>query len=1018
MAKAPGRTSGTCPRLSVRPPYEPNFVDDGMLRRMTALISPVLIGRQAELGALAQAFQRAAAGEPAVVLVGGEAGVGKTRLVEEAASRAAVSGVRVLTGACAELGSGGLPLAPLIDVLRTLARSTPRSELEALLGPARTELARLLPELDPEEQPEPAANGAQASRLFELVLGVVGRLAAEEPVGIVVEDLHWADRSTVDLIAFLVRAMRGVPVTVVGTYRSDEVHRDHPLRALLTSLERVRTVQRLELARFSRGEVAEQLEAILDAEPGAGLVNQVFERSDGNAFLVEEMLGIVQAGAPVDRLPPSLRDLLLARAERMPQPVRRILRAAAAAGSVVPEPLLAAVAGDPETDLLDALRQAVEHHLLVVDEAGYAFRHSLVRDAVYDDMLPGERTALHTAYGNALERDPSLAGADGAAVAALAHHWYAAQDLPRALVALVRAARNAKATYAPADAERHLDRALEIWPRVADAEERSGLDRLAVVELAVDAALSAGDERRALALIDDALTAVDTERQAARAALLLERRAQALRWMGVSGGLADLERAVDLLPAEPPSHELALVLASLGNSQLTHYEIAAARATAERAVSVARSVDDRRQEASALITLGSAHTYHAEPEYGLDALAEGVRVATAIGDHETALRGAINISDALELLGRHEEAADTAARGLAEARRVGLRRRYGVVLTYNLVEPLIHLGRWAEADRIAAEAAELDPLGTRSGGLYDLRGMIAVASGRLEDAARYVDLVRSRAEDLEVQEDAWIALLEAEVHLARGELAEARATVEPLVDSTQDFAARYAWPLVWLGMRAEADMATLARDRREPAGSGAGAAELVRYAADLPVFTPATRAYAVLVEAEHARFGGNLDRDAWQAAVRAWREAAEPYPLAYALLGLGEAEVAAGDRAAATETVREARDIAQGLGAEPLLERANSLARRARLGIETREPGPGEEPDAAPFDLTDRELEVLRLLAVGLSNREIGETLYMSPKTASVHVSRIFTKLGVSGRVEAAAIAHRHGLTEDSPLSR
>jgi DNA-binding CsgD family transcriptional regulator len=209
-------------------------------------------------------------------------------------------------------------------------------------------------------------------------------------------------------------------------------------------------------------------------------------------------------------------------------------------------------------------------------------------------------------------------------------------------------------------------------------------------------------------------------------------------------------------------------------------------------------------------------------------------------------------------------------------------------------------------------------------------------------------------------------------------------------------------------------MATLARDRREPPSTGTGAEELLRYAAGMPAFTTATRAYAALVKAEHARFAGDPERDAWQAAVAAWRETGEPHLLAYALLGLGEAEVAAGDRAAATESVREARDIARGLGAQPLVTRAESLGRRARLAIDADERGGGEQPDGAPFDLTERELEVLRLVAVGRSNREIGETLYMSPKTASVHVSRIFAKLGVSGRVEAAAIAHRHGLTEDA----
>jgi predicted ATPase len=265
---------------------------------MAALVSPVLVGRRPELEALSAAFERAAAGDPAIVVVGGEAGVGKTRLVEEAAGQMAEDGARVLTGACVELGGEGLPFAPLVDALRALAHSTDPEELDAVLGPARGELARLLPELDPAGSAM-TNGGGEVSRLFELVLGVLGRVAAQRSLVLVIEDLQWADRSTLELVAFLVRTLRAVPVVLLATYRSDELHRGHPLRPLLASLERVRTVQRLELAPFTREEVAGQLEAIL-GEPGApAVVDRVFERSEGNAFLVEEMLGIVQAGAAV-----------------------------------------------------------------------------------------------------------------------------------------------------------------------------------------------------------------------------------------------------------------------------------------------------------------------------------------------------------------------------------------------------------------------------------------------------------------------------------------------------------------------------------------------------------------------------------------------------------------------------------------------------------------------------------------------------------------------------------------------
>src|SRR4051794_953189 len=230
----------------------------------SAHVSPVFVGRDPELAALIAALDAAVAGEPVVVLVGGEAGVGKTRIVEEAAEGARAAGARVLTGACVELGGEGLPFGPVADALRSLMRVTSHEELDVHLGPARVELARLVPDLDPERSASaspPAEEGK--ARLLELVLGVIERLASDRPLVFVVEDLHWADRSTLDLVALLVRALRGVPVLVVATFRSDELHRDHPLRPLVTSWERVRSVRRLELERFGRREVAGQLDAIV-----------------------------------------------------------------------------------------------------------------------------------------------------------------------------------------------------------------------------------------------------------------------------------------------------------------------------------------------------------------------------------------------------------------------------------------------------------------------------------------------------------------------------------------------------------------------------------------------------------------------------------------------------------------------------------------------------------------------------------------------------------------------------------
>ena len=263
---------------------------------MTGMVSPLFVGRRDELARLTDQLQAAVDGTPGVAIIGGEAGVGKSRLISELVDAGTDLGMRVLFGNCVQLGSQGLPFAPLVDALRLLSRSMPREEFDRLLGPARRPLLRLLPNLDPVVRgpDEPEVQGPQ---LLELVLGLVERLAAASPVLIVIEDLHWADQSTLELVAYFVRALRGSPVAVIGTFRSDELHRSHPLRALLTSWDRSRAVERVELVRFNRAEVARQLAAILGRDPEPTLLDTVFERSEGNAFLVEELLGGFSAAA-------------------------------------------------------------------------------------------------------------------------------------------------------------------------------------------------------------------------------------------------------------------------------------------------------------------------------------------------------------------------------------------------------------------------------------------------------------------------------------------------------------------------------------------------------------------------------------------------------------------------------------------------------------------------------------------------------------------------------------------------
>ncbi|KJY47040.1 regulatory protein, partial [Streptomyces sp. NRRL S-444] len=411
----------------------------------TRSVSPVFVGRADELAVLTDALARAAGQEPQAMLIGGEAGVGKTRLTEEFLCEAARRGAVVAVGGCVEIGAEGLPFAPFSTALRTLHRRLP-GELAAAAAGQEDELARILPELG--DTPRGPHDEESTARLFELTARMLERLAADRTVVLVLEDLHWADTSTRHLLSYLFRTLASGRLVVVATYRADDVHRRHPLRPLLAELDRLRTVQRIELPRFNRAEVRRQLAGILAAQPDEAFVDSVFDRSDGNAFFVEELAACRESGCRTG-LTESLRDLLLVRVEVLPDAAQRVVRIVAEGGSTVEYPLLRAVAGLTEDELIEALRAAVGANILLAtsDGDGYRFRHSLVREAVSDDLLPGERARVNRRYAEAMEADGSLIRAEERVIR-LASYWYHANDAAKALPAVLAASVTARRRHA------------------------------------------------------------------------------------------------------------------------------------------------------------------------------------------------------------------------------------------------------------------------------------------------------------------------------------------------------------------------------------------------------------------------------------------------------------------------------------------------------------------------------------------------------------------------------------------
>ncbi|GIH21471.1 hypothetical protein Raf01_96430 [Rugosimonospora africana] len=546
-------------------------------------------------------------------------------------------------------------------------------------------------------------------------------------------------------------------------------------------------------------------------------------------------------------------------------------------------------------ELYPALREAVEHHLLVVDESGhgYAFRHALTRDALYDDMLPGERVRLHAAYGAALSTDPGLLGGEGNVAATLAHHWYAALDLPRALSASVQAGWQAAAAFAPAEALRHLERALQIWARVPDAIERAGVDWIALNILAADAASAAGDTNRALSMIDQVLAEAEATLDPLRRAELVERRAYMLRVLGRDDEAArQLRDALAMLPDEAATPVRAVVLASLANSLLRIDDTEGAAATAHLAVAAAAEVGATAQQAEALITLGCCESYLGDATSGLTALRDGVGLAERHDLHRVALRGYVNLSDNLELLGRHADAVEVARAGVALATHIGVLSSMGAMITSNLAEPLIRLGRWREALDLITESLADEPIGVFASTLLLLRAELHLWQGDTERAERDVrDARRFFGDGVDLQFTAPMLYIETDLARGRGDLLEARRRLQAeLYVPITGMYVRYAWPLAWLGMRIEADIA--AADTPSPAAEAARERDrLTAFALALPTTTPSALAYQAMMNAEAARLSRRDDVGAWRLAVDANRAAGEAFPLCYSLYRLAEAQV-------------------------------------------------------------------------------------------------------------------------------
>ncbi len=995
------------------------------------LTSSRFVGRVSELAELELALREVRDGRPRIVLLGGESGIGKTRLVSELVRRVqepdTIDPTLVLRGEAVEQREGELPYAPVLSALRPLARDR-HPALDQLSATSCAELATLLPAL---ARGEPSATGDGGEprsqlRLFEALLELLDLIVAETPVVFLLEDMHWADRSTRALAAHLARNLRTERVLLALTYRTDELHRRHPLRPLLAELERLECTRRIELGRFDRHELSEVLADILGKQPDAQLLERVFDRSEGNPLYTEELLaaGLDGRGAT----PQTLRDAFMLRIERLPEPTQRVVRTIAIARRM-DEDTIAAITGMERDELNAALREAVSAQVLLTDdEDRFVFRHALLAEALYEDLLPGERAELHLSLARTLGAE-TASGRDAEAelTARIAYHYAAAGDQPAALEAMVKAARAAGRVHAYGEKADLSERALELWPRVSGPERLTQLDHVELISMAAGAHSLSGDLGRTEVLLQEGLRELEPEKDSRRYSELLGRLART-QWNLNRGpeGVETAERALSLLPDGDPSRERAALLSWLARTRFLRGRFREAVRDADEARSAAVALDDESTEVEALNTLGMANIALGEVDEGVAQLHRAIELARRAEDLENLGYAYSNLADMLGIAGHTEKALATAREGLAAVPR-RLRDLHDW-LRLVVSEFAFELGDW----RTARE--ELNPLPSRPNARLQLSRLLrgadlALGEGDEDGARRALD----EAEPLVAasSEPQWIAAfgaLHAELSRRERDLERARAAVADALDRIElctDDVMRVA-RVTALGLVVEADMAQRARDLREQGQEKDALTRarihMERLEAVAEAGGPVERAWLTSGIAEYARANGRYEPEKWTAAAHAWDRLHRPYRAALARLRAAEAHVEHGDRAAAAELVQQGLGVSRALGSNWLVTELIGLSGRARLdlsgdgfppaaadGADGTDAGPaGGDEDA--FGLTPRERQVLALLAEGATNRQIGNALYMAEKTASVHVSRILSKLGVRTRTQAAAVAHRQRL--------
>jgi ATP/maltotriose-dependent transcriptional regulator MalT len=988
-------------------------------------LAPTLIGRQQELEALARYLQEAHSGQGQIVFVSGEAGVGKTRLVREFIRRIDRDiSVEVIEGHCYDEHPAP-PYGPFTDLIRLLVQVHGSEALVAAAGPWAADLMRVMPELLPESHQTAAGDDLQAARrrLFQAIYQVLRPQPEAASRMLILEDLHWSDQASQDLIYYLARAIEHDRVLIVATYRSDEIHRLHPLAALIARLTRDRLYQDLRLHPLSRGELAELLADTLEVAPTPVVLDALYERTEGNPFFTEEVLtslfehgrsGVLFGADAFNHslsaveIPLSIKDSVLRRVADLESETATVLRDAAVVGRRFDFDLLQQLTGIDEHRLVRHLAVLVERQLIVEERVGpedsYRFRHELIREALYDELLRRERRMLHREVLHTLEK---LYAADLAEVVdQLAYHALHARDYAAASHYSSLAAARALAVHAYREALGHYETALEALEqndRTGDGSRRADiLARLGhVAYLISEPRRSAGYWREALAIYEQ----------------LHQKHAIAdvQRWLGrAAWDLGDTEEAFALtraalrtLEGETPGHELARVQSALAHLyMLTRDTDPAAMQECinwgRRALELAEALDDDAVATNAHNSVGVALIEMGDVAAGLEHLERSLHLARVTNLPVDLVRAYINLGGLLCYVGQRRRGTALLREGWEYAASCGYIRGSSK-LFIQLAAMEFEGGHWDRLDRLIEMALRPDYSGPNDDRMFldYIRALLLFERGQPDPARRllepYVGTDSEHSKHFDMQL-AHIVLLCCRDLGDRRRMLELAESILGKLRHTSHAEKVVSYPGVILAFletdrRAEA-LELVAFVEQRSGTNDIRDQYLQAHAAEMRGLVElATDPAAALASFElAARIAEHLDHPL--DAMRLKRRQAE------ALLRRKQTD----DAAQAQQLLQEARAFFEPLGARRELNLIDALTQHHPPAAT------GDPVSAAPAGLTPRELEVLALITRGYSNRAIANALTIAEKTAEVHVRNILGKLGLASRTQAAAYAVELGL--------